>query len=68
MPSTESSGNLGQNPSTDIAIVIRVRVSDGDSSIYVSKVLYEYKASVNHLLDRVEIEDLIELFLQCVVA
>jgi len=58
-----SNANPGQNPSTDVAIVIRLR--DSVSSDFVSKVLYEYKTSVNHLLGLVETKDLMELFLQC---
>ena len=55
--------NPGQNPSTDVAIIIRLR--DGVSSDYVSKVLYEYKTSVHAVLGMVETKDLMELFLQC---
>ena len=48
----------GQNPSTDVAIVIRLR--DGVSSDFGL-----YKTSVNPLLGIVETKDLMELFLQC---
>ena len=56
--------NPGQNPSTDVAIILRVK-SGREKASYISKVLYEYKPSVNHLLDFVESKHLMELFLQC---
>ena len=36
----------GQNPSTDVALVMRVRASTPDSK-YISKILYEYKPRVH---------------------
>ena len=56
--------NPGQNPSTDVAIILRVK-SVREKASYVSKVLYEYKPSVNNLLDAIESKHLMELFLQC---
>lgn len=53
--------NPGQNPSTDIAIILKCRTGDQ----YISKVLYEYKPSVGNTLSNVDGKHLIELFLQC---
>ena len=53
--------NPGQNPSTDVAIVLRALTGD----TYISKVLYEYKPRVHHLLAMVDIKHLVELLLQC---
>ena len=54
--------NPEQNPSTDIAIILRTL---SGAQPYISRVLYEYKHGVHHLLDMVDIKHLIELLLQC---
>lgn len=56
--------NPGQNPSTDVAIILRMK-TDGDDARYISKVLYKYKPYVSNLLNFVDIKHLMELFLQC---
>ena len=53
--------NPEQNPSTDVAIILRTLREQQ----YISRVLYEYKPGVHHLLDMVDIKHLIELLLQC---
>lgn len=53
--------NPGQNPSTDIAIILKCLTGDS----YISKVLYEYKPSVASFLAILDGRHLIELILQC---
>ena len=53
--------NPGQNPSTDVAIVLKCLLGGG----FISKVLYEYKKQLPSVLAFTEAKDLIELFLQC---
>ncbi len=53
--------NPGQNPSTDVAIVLRSLGTIG----YISRVLYEYKPGGTNLLAMVDTKHLVELLLQC---
>ena len=53
--------NPGQNPSTDVAIVLKCLLGGG----FISKVLYEYKPALPPVLAFTEAKVLMELFLQC---
>ena len=53
--------NPGQNPSTDVAIVLKCLLGGG----FISKVLYKYKTAIPPLLSLTEAKVLMELFLQC---
>ena len=55
--------NPGQNPSTDVALILKER--DDVSVKYISRVLYEYKPAVGHIIQVANIKHLLELFLQC---
>lgn len=60
--SVANTGARGQNPSTDVAIIMREKVKYN----YISRVLYEYKpGSVGTELEQLQSLDLMELFLQC---
>ena len=55
--------NPGQNPSTDVALILKER--DDVSVKYISRVLYEYKPAVGHIIQVANIKHLLELFLKC---
>ena len=57
--------NPGQNPSTDVAMILRERTGASASSDYISKVLYEYKPALPPSIQLIEIKNLLELFVQC---
>ena len=60
---TVAKNTPGQNPSTDVALILRKR--DDDTAEYISKVLYEYKPQIHHTIQLTNISHLLELFLQC---
>jgi hypothetical protein len=54
--------NPGQNPSTDVAMILRERTA---VATYISKILYEYKPRLPSGIQLIEVKYLLELFLQC---
>ncbi len=55
--------NPGQNPSTDIALILKER--NVASPHYISRVLYEYKPRIHQRILLINMKNLLELFLQC---